>query len=212
LADQERIFQEYFQLSNPERDRAKGLGLALQSCVDWRACSDAAFCCDPYRGGVSCFAVELPAAVAVPMRSDTDNLPMSTSGGLILVVDDERAIREAMQALLMDWGYEVITARSGAEMVSNIANCPVRPSAIICDYRLPGDENGIDVIRMLQSEYNEELPAMLITGDTAADRLIEAKASGLLLLHKPVPNAKLRAAIGSLTAPSSPFDDNIEDG
>jgi CheY-like chemotaxis protein len=117
-----------------------------------------------------------------------------------------------MQALLTDWGFEVITAGSGAEMLASIADCPVRPSAIICDYRLPGEENGIDVIRLLQSEYNEDLPAMLITGDTAADRLIEAKASGLLLLHKPVPNARLRAAIASLIAPSVPSGDEVEAG
>jgi two-component system, sensor histidine kinase len=41
---------------------------------------------------------------------------------------------------------------------------------------------------------------MLITGDTAPDRLAEAKASNLLLLHKPVSNSKLRAAIVNLTA------------
>jgi hypothetical protein len=46
----------------------------------------------------------------------------------------------------------------------------------------------------------------LITGDTAADRLKEAQASGLLLLHKPVPNGKLRAAVANLIAASAPID------
>jgi signal transduction histidine kinase/ActR/RegA family two-component response regulator len=212
LPDQERVFQEYFQLGNPERDRAKGLGLGLAIVRRLAGLLGCPVSLRSVPGRGSCFAVELPEAVAVSARSDTDHPAMAASGGLILVVDDEKAIREAMQALLMDWGYEVITAGSGAEMMANIVNCPVRPSAIICDYRLPGEENGIDVIRLLQSEYNEELPAMLITGDTAADRLIEAKASGLLLLHKPVPNAKLRAAIGSLTASSLPFGDKVEGG
>ncbi|MDW4746785.1 hypothetical protein NQ344_27020, partial [Escherichia coli] len=55
-------------------------------------------------------------------------------------------------------------------------------------------------IEKLRSEYNEIIPAVLITGDTAPDRLQEAAASGLLLLHKPVSNSKLRAAIGNLLA------------
>jgi hypothetical protein len=42
----------------------------------------------------------------------------------------------------------------------------------------------------------------LITGDTAADRLVEARSSGLLLLHKPVLNSRLRAAIVNLIAAS----------
>ena len=72
------------------------------------------------------------------------------------------------------------------------------PDLIICDYRLRGGENGIDVIRRLQSEYNDEIPAVLVTGDTAADRLRETQESGLILLHKPVANIKLRAAVGNL--------------
>ena len=50
----------------------------------------------------------------------------------------------------------------------------------------------------LRSEYNDEIPGMLITGDTAADRLKEAQESGFLLLHKPVPNHRLRASIAHL--------------
>src|ERR1700722_15560480 len=48
------------------------------------------------------------------------------------------------------------------------------------------------------SRYNEHIPAVLITGDTAADRLREAQESGLILLHKPVAEIKLRATVGNL--------------
>lgn len=54
------------------------------------------------------------------------------------------------------------------------------------------------MIERLRSECNDDIPGMLITGDTAPDRLKEAQASGYLLLHKPVPNSKLRAAITNL--------------
>jgi hypothetical protein len=50
----------------------------------------------------------------------------------------------------------------------------------------------------LQSEYNDDIPAALVTGDTAPDRLREARESGLILLHKPVSNIKLRATVGNL--------------
>jgi two-component system, sensor histidine kinase len=65
-------------------------------------------------------------------------------------------------------------------------------------------ENGIAVVERLRSEYNEDIPAVLITGDTAPDRLKGAQESGFVLLHKPVANSKLRAAIGNLMrAPAS---------
>ena len=79
-------------------------------------------------------------------------------------------------------------------MILNVSQCPVRPLAIICDYRLRGEENGIDVIRLIQSEYNQNLPAMLITGDTAADRLIEANAADFFsfISQCPTENSELR--------------------
>ncbi|MES1195627.1 MAG: response regulator, partial [Steroidobacter sp.] len=109
----------------------------------------------------------------------------------------------AMQSLLSSWGYDVITAASCDEMLSRTAHRHDIPRLIICDYRLRADEKGIEVIERLRSEYNEDIPGMLITGDTAPDRLKEALESGFLLLHKPVPNAKLRAAIARLINSSS---------
>jgi two-component system, sensor histidine kinase len=103
-----------------------------------------------------------------------------------------------MSTLLESWGHRVVTASSAAEAVENLATCPDQPDLIISDFRLRDGENGIGVIELLRSEYNEAIPAMLITGDTAPDRLTEAQASGLLLLHKPVPNSRLRAAIVNL--------------
>ena len=123
---------------------------------------------------------------------------------LILVVDDEIAIQDGMRRLLTDWGHDVVTAGSGAEILERISSRSDRPDLIICDYRLRSNENGIGVIRRIQMEYNEDIPAMLVTGDTAPDRLNEAKATGLLLLHKPVANVKLRAAIGNLLREAGP--------
>jgi CheY-like chemotaxis protein len=118
--------------------------------------------------------------------------------GLILVVDDEGAIQIAMKALLQSWGYSVIVAGSGDEMLARIAAHREVPRLIICDYRLRENEIGSTVIERLRNEYNDEIPGMLITGDTAPDRLKEAQASGYLLLHKPVPNSRLREAIAQL--------------
>jgi two-component system, sensor histidine kinase len=120
----------------------------------------------------------------------------------VLVIDDEAAIRDGMATLLASWGHGVVSAGSGDEMLAALAQCPARPDLIISDYRLRGGENGIEVVERLRSEYNEAIPAMLITGDTGEGRLTEAQASGLLLLHKPVANSKLRAAIVHLTAAS----------
>jgi CheY-like chemotaxis protein len=101
-----------------------------------------------------------------------------------------------MKDLLEGWGFKAIIAGSCDELLGKLAHCPDRPGLIICDYRLREHENGIHVIERLRAEYNDDdIPGMLITGDTAPDRLKEAQDSGLLLLHKPVNNSRLRAAV-----------------
>jgi CheY-like chemotaxis protein len=155
----------------------------------------------PNRG--SLFALELPLSdaeisVTVPLPEDTNDLLAS---GLILVVDDEATIQMAMKSLLEGWGFKAIVAGSCDEMLPLLAACPDRPALMICDYRLRAHEDGIRVIERLRAEYNDDdIPGMLITGDTAPDRLREAQESGLLLLHKPVANSRLRAAITHLVA------------
>ena len=73
-----------------------------------------------------------------------------------------------------------------------------RPDLVICDWRLRGEETALSVIGSVRAKFGDNVPALLITGDTAAERLREAHATGLLLLHKPVAGGKLRAAIANL--------------
>ena len=205
-AQRDRIFLEYYQLGNPERDRTKGLGLGLaivRRLVDLLGCEmtlRSRIGHDFREGHGSCFEVSVPIATgAIPASKDA---PEATSGalapGFIVVIDDELAIRNAMAVLLAGWGHDTVVVGSGDEAIRQLSLRVQRPDLIICDYRLRDGENGIAVIEKLRSEYNEAIPAMLITGDTAPDRLAEAKASSLLLLHKPVSNGKLRAAIVNL--------------
>jgi two-component system, sensor histidine kinase len=199
---QTHVFQEFVQLGNPERDRAKGLGLGLaivRRLTDLLAC-ELNLRSKPGQG--SCFEVVIPRAREAPNAQERapDHLHSVLTSRLIVVVDDESAIREAMSGLLTSWGHRVIAAGSSDEAIERLSTCPERPDLLICDYRLPREENGVDVIERLRSEYNESIPAILITGDTAPNRLAEAEASGLLLLHKPVSNGKLRAAIFNLIA------------
>ena len=197
----EEIFKEYYQIGNVERDRSKGLGLGLAIVQRLTTLLDCPLTLRSTLGRGSCFAILVPhegtAAVEILPTDVAEPTSPMTQRRLIVVVDDEVEIRAAMSALLERWGHQVITADAGATAIARLANCPTRPDLIISDFRLRDGETGVGVIELLRSEYNEPIPAILITGDTAPERLIEARDSGLLILHKPVSNGRLRAAISN---------------
>jgi CheY-like chemotaxis protein/nitrogen-specific signal transduction histidine kinase len=202
-ADKQReVFREFIQLDNPERDRRQGLGLGLAIVerlskllghpVDIRSA--------PGRG--SGFRVQVPLGRMEDFEPseviDETRGVAPFAGRFVVIVDDEPAVLDAMAMLLTDWGFLVATADSGAMILGKLANAARRPDLVLCDYRLRNGESGIEVIRDIRDEFNEEIPAALITGDTGPDRLQEARESGLPLLHKPVRAARLRALMGRL--------------
>ncbi len=196
-AQAERVFEEFFQLHNPERDRSQGLGLGLAIVRRLAVLLDHTLVLHSRPGHGSVFSITVPRAQAATIAAAAP-APVGARHGLIFVVDDEPAIQEGMRSLLAGWGHSVLCAGSGDDMLARAVTCPQRPDVIICDYRLRADETGLQVIERLRAEYNDDIPALLITGDTAPDRLAEAVGSGLLLLHKPVANSRLRAAVNNL--------------
>ena len=75
---------------------------------------------------------------------------------------------------------------------------PDQPDLIISDYRLAGGKTGIDAIKRLHVAVGSTIPAFLISGDTAPERLRDASENGFHLLHKPVPPMRLRAVVNQL--------------
>ena len=197
---QKLVFEEFYQLRNPERDRSKGLGIGLAVVDRLVKLLGLRLALRSQVGRGTLFEI------AVPRADIPDNVPSARherrssgiSGALVLVVDDEPSVLDATRTLLESWGCDVVTAASGNDVMTRLVSMPRRPDVICCDYRLPGDENGISVINALRSEFNFDIPALLITGDTAPDRLQEAQLSGLALLHKPVTETALRKALVAL--------------
>ncbi|MEK8050928.1 hybrid sensor histidine kinase/response regulator [Ideonella sp. DXS22W] len=215
LAHRAEVFQEFVQLHNPERDRDQGLGLGL--AIVQRLCALLAvplrLRSRPGRGTV--FTLMLPLAqglagqgtAATADRADqVGGLPALAPGDLVLVIDDAADIRVAMAALLRGWGCQVLTAPDLPALQPQLMALTTVPRLILCDLRLEGPDDGLAVIEQLRSGFNDEVPAILVTGDTGPERLQHAAASGLGLLHKPVSEAALRLAIGRALA-ATPADD-----
>lgn len=74
------------------------------------------------------------------------------------------------------------------------------PGLVIIDYRLRGHRTGQEALAAIGTHLRRLIPAIVVTADTAPERLLDAQASGAILLHKPVAPAALLAAMGLLLA------------
>jgi two-component system, OmpR family, response regulator len=110
---------------------------------------------------------------------------------LVVVIDDDRTILQAMDGLLQSWGYRVVTAVSDAEALHQLAGR--RPDLIICDHRLTKGTFGHQAIERLREAF--EIPAMLITGDSAPLEPQESGAGRHRTLFKPLNPNLLKEAL-----------------
>lgn len=122
----------------------------------------------------------------------------------LLVIDDERDVREATRLLLASWGCQVVTAGSVEEFNALPQSERARPDLIIADLRLRGGASGITAIQTLRVLYGQDIPGVIITGDTMPVRLKTVSDSGLPVMHKPLRPAKLHVLLSSLAAVSAP--------
>jgi CheY-like chemotaxis protein len=132
---------------------------------------------------------------ALSQPKPTAPLGQSFAGVSVLVIDDERSVRMGMRVLLEELGCRCAEAGSIAEATRQAREA--RPDVILADMRLRNGENGIQAIASIVEAIGPT-PALLISGDTAPDRLKEAMAAGIKLLHKPVALPLLQAELAAL--------------
>ena len=199
---QAEVFREFHQLGNPERDRRKGLGLGL-------AISDgiARLLGQPLRlssrpGRGSVFRLALPKALDALAGHGESAAPDPDKRlrARLLVIDDDEHAREALRTLLESWGAACDAVESIDKALSSVRTAA--PDLVISDYRLQEERTGGEAVAAIRRALGNRVPAILVTGDTAPERLREAAAADAVLLHKPVPPRQLRAAIDALLAPT----------
>jgi signal transduction histidine kinase len=195
----EHVFEEFYQLENPERDRDKGLGLGLSIVKRLADLLRHELDVRSRAGKGSVFAVTVPAAHAAPQRENRvrtyrDDL----AGAVIVVIDDEAPIRKGMNDALQSWGCRSVLAESAEDALQQLTTAGLVPDLIVADYRLREGKTGVEAIKRIHAHAGQEIPAIVVTGDSAPERLLETKESGYRLLHKPVSAASLRSLAGYL--------------
>lgn len=202
--EQEKIFDEFYQVGNAARSAQLGLGLGLS--VVRRACERLghrlSLVSAPGRG--STFTLHLPLAPAPAQAEPTEDRTQETGRGqgeLVLMVQDTYNSRDECSLLLREWGYSVHHAASAHEALSHVN--PLHPPAfIICDEQLPYGISGMDAIKRLREQANKSIPACLLSAETGSVQAQQAQTAQVPILTKPVAPAKLRKLVRQAIAPT----------
>lgn len=189
---QKKIFAEYFQVHNEARRRSEGLGIGL--AIVERLCRlleiEISFESKPGHG--TTFRLKVPSGASVPPEISEGKAVFHRFGGLhALVIDDDPLIRTSLQRLLQDHDCVVTLATNANEALLEITAQKRPVDILLCDYRLGDEVDGFSEITRLRTALDPELPAILVTGDTAPEIEQRAKRENVGLLLKPIKPAVL---------------------
>lgn len=193
----ENIFDEFHQLERSQHHEGRGFGLGLAIVGRITDLLDIPLNITSTRTDGTCITLELPAGnreliecISAP-KAATSNL-LNTN---ILVIDDNVNILDGMQSLLSDWGITCLTAPSHEDAIQSLRETGFVPDLLICDYHLSVEAKGPGIAHAICEFLGQNMPVVIITGDTSIDNDSSNELEGLDILYKPVHPDELRKSI-----------------
>jgi signal transduction histidine kinase len=200
-----RIFDEFYQVQSQrplQAHQRKGLGLGLAIVARLAALMEAPISVRSRVGHGTVFSFEVPPGKALRALEPAAAGPraplgLTLQGRLMLLVEDEPAVREGLVVLLKAWGASVLDFDSLASLQGWLDSGPAQaPDLLLVDYRLPQGRTGLEALAAARRHWSgRSLPAIVITGSTIGGHEDEAAEHDFHLLIKPVLPNKLRAMI-----------------
>jgi CheY-like chemotaxis protein/anti-sigma regulatory factor (Ser/Thr protein kinase) len=204
--DLPRIFDEFAQLRNPERDRSKGTGMGLAICHRLVSVMGGTIAVSSEPGRGTTFSVNLPSSVVITRwleaaRPRSHAVPAPPSGALsglrVLLVEDHPTTREGTARILVSEGASVIEAADATSALSALA--VESPHALLLDMMLP-DLDGREILKAVREKRPSSLKSVFVlTGDLTSERLEEVRLLGADgLIGKPISVSQLVDALATL--------------
>lgn len=196
----QKIFHEFWQLDNPERDSSKGVGLGLSTVDRFCRFLNIGLTLDSQVGKGSTFTLTLPRCHSTIEKLSVVNgqkLNCPTPAQKILLLENHKDSRIATAVLLSSWGYEACVSGSLTDARKDYLSKGIYPDIVLTDFALSSDMNGIEVLSILEQEVRKRFVGIILTGESSPQGLEKLKQCDYRVLFKPVPAVKLRSAIVS---------------
>lgn len=193
--DQQSIFQEFKRI---DRSSTSAAGLGLGLAIVERACNRLGhglhICSELGRG--SRFSIELPVMDAhdtpetQPLDASED-IGLDRQGQIVFLVENDIQLADALTMLIESWGGQVIHTRTGEEALQILSDIDLIPDAILLDYQLDGDMDGVELFCQITETYGP-VPASLLSAQRGGAITERCEAIGLPALAKPVDRDEMR--------------------
>jgi signal transduction histidine kinase/CheY-like chemotaxis protein len=194
---QAAIFEEFTQIPGPgSRDRGRGLGLGLAIVERIANLLGHSIEVRSVPGKGSVFSVTLPADREVSEANGNSTAPVS-----VLVIEDDPVQLMAIRSVLESWDCRVLSASNGARALASIGmKGQPAPDLVMAELRLNGGHSGLEVLAEIRRQMGAEVPAILMTSDTARERTTELTGADVSVLVKPFGPEHLRNAMEAMLA------------
>lgn len=213
--DQKKIFDTFYR-AHSTRDQAEGFGLGLS--IVRMICDQLQFTLSlssrPGRGSI--FRIKMPVHEAEQARifnqQRQKGLAAEPIRGCVALVEDNAMVRDSLTALIQNWGATVVAAETLTDaFVSQVRELPTL-DAVICDFNLGEEQNGLEVILGLSKLRGKTIPSVLLTA--VAEDIIRADYVRILrgltereaalfampqIMQKPVSGEELNQTLKRLT-------------
>lgn len=193
--DIEKVFDAFYRSSAARHREVEGIGLGLSVAAHFARLMGMELSLESSNGGTQ---VKVTAKAAPSPREEqgTDGMASRFSSKLVVVLEDDRAAREATKLWLEEHGCRTVVASGVEELLASLPSNGEKPAFILADYRLEG-VNGVEAIARIREVYGY-IPAGLVTGE---DSVTADEIERIPVLHKPIKAELLKRmldnAIGS---------------
>lgn len=198
------VFDEFYQVNNPQRSREAGLGLGLSICRRAMSLLGSEVTCRSRLGRGSVFGFSLPLNAEqheiefLPINDTSTEAVnnMLLTGKRVVVVEDDALVAQAMVNFLEGMGGDVKCFHSAEDALHHDANIEYADYYVV-DYMLGGTVNGIQFLNLLRQKLGKPIHAVLMTGDTSTNFIRNAENYDWPVLHKPVSISKLLSSLSA---------------